>query len=139
MIPYWPTTGLTTVRMPLSFTAFCAHRQSLYLRYISVRVGGAVHARPLVQAALGDLAMSWPQALRSPSPAAASWRLLTARAAGAAGHVPRAPYDILGEQHADVLVLRYRLGLPAHVAAELMGIDEPVLAGRLQAALRAFR
>ncbi|WP_435124469.1 hypothetical protein [Actinacidiphila sp. bgisy144] len=125
--------------MPLTFAAFCAHKQGLYQRYVTLRVGSPARACRLVQVTLGDLAMNWHEVLSSSSPAAESWQLLTARVAEAAGRTLRAPYDVLSRQDADVLVLRYRMGLPLGVAADLMGLDESTLTCRLHAALRTFR
>jgi hypothetical protein len=124
--------------MPLTYLAFCADKEERYVRYATARIG-AERAQLLVQITFGDLAMSWPQVLRSVSPAAVSWGLLAARTAQMRGNIPGAPYDILSRQCADALVLRYRLGLSCTAAADLMGVAQPVLCALVQAGLRALR
>ncbi len=46
-------------------------------------------------------------------------------------------YRVLPRPHADVVVLRYRLGLGPAEVADLMGIDELEVNGMLQYATRA--
>lgn len=128
----------TLVRMPLTYHAFCAAKEELYVRYATARVG-AERARDVVHVALGDLAMYWPKVLASASPAAASWDLLAARTAQLRGRTPGSPYDVLSRPCADALVLRYRLGLSCTAAADLMGLAQPVLNSLLKAGLRALR
>lgn len=129
--------GQVLVRMPLTYTAFRAGVEELYMQYATVRIGRE-RARRLVEAALGDLAMSWPQALRSASPAAVSWDLLTGRAAQMRGSAPGAPYDVLARPCADAFVLRYRMGLSCRGAADLMGITQSALRSHLRAGHRAL-
>lgn len=108
------------IGMPAAFTAFCQGHLDIYTRYAALRLGDDRQARVLAQAALGDLAMMWAEALQSPSPSALAWRLLAARIGGAAAE-DRALYRVLPAVQADAVLLRYRLGLPDEKAAEVMG------------------
>ncbi|WEH12214.1 hypothetical protein [Streptomyces sp. VNUA24] len=108
------------IAMPAAFTAFCQSHLDIYTRYATLRLGDDRQARALAQAALGDLAMMWPEALQSPSPSALAWRLLAARIGRAAAD-NRALYRVLPAVQADAVLLRYRLGLPDDKAAEVMG------------------
>ncbi|MGW8697640.1 hypothetical protein ACWGOK_12055 [Streptomyces eurythermus] len=113
--------GTVAIGMPPAFAAFCLRHLDIYLRYAAVRVGNARQARVLVQAALGDLAMVWTEALESPSPSALAWQLLARRTNRAVGTGGMELYRVLPARQADAVLLRYRLGLPATTAADVMG------------------
>lgn len=123
------------IRMPVSFTAFCDRRRETYVRYATARVGCLRTGEEMTQAAFGDLAMRWPEALRSASPAAVSWDLFTDRIT-ARGRERGELHRVLPDLQADALVLRYRVGLPLGQAADLMGLTDTELAGALRAAMR---
>lgn len=123
------------IGMPAPFAAFCARYLDVYIRYAVVRVGDEGRARWLVQAALGDLAMVWAEALQSPSPTALAWRLLAARA-GVAADDGGQLYRVLSAPQADAVLLRYRLGLSPAQAAEVMGWAEGEFACLLRGAVR---
>ncbi|MET9437539.1 hypothetical protein [Streptomyces sp. NPDC006551] len=119
--PEDPKTGpqVLEIGLPTAFAAFCMRHMDTYTRYTAVRTGDPHAANALVSAVLGDLAMAWTEVLRSPSPSALAWRLLSTRAgrdATAAG-----PHRVLPAAQADAVLLHYRLGLPAEQAAEVMG------------------
>lgn len=126
------------MRMPVAFAAFCESRRLVYAHYAAVRTGSAEAGERVTATAFGALALVWPEVLHSPSPAAAAWTLLDrcARRAGTpAGGC--ALYDVLPPAQADVLVLRYRLGLAAHQTADLLGITVADVTTRVRTALRA--
>ncbi|MFF4509264.1 hypothetical protein [Streptomyces sp. NPDC001401] len=122
--------------MPAAFAAFCQRHLDIYIRYALLRVGDDRQARVLAQAALGDLAMAWAEALQSPSPAALAWRLLAARISGVAPDDLQL-YRVLPALQADAVLLRYRLGLPAAEAAEVMGWQPGEFTCLLKAAVRS--
>jgi hypothetical protein len=125
--------------MPATFAAFCVERKEAYCRYAAVRVGCTVAGRQLALAALGDLAMAWAEALQSASPAAVSWSLLAARTAAHPDGGRRGLHRLLPPVHADVLLLRYRLGLSPQQAADLLGMKHWELLGIQRAAVRKIR
>ncbi|MFJ9591045.1 hypothetical protein [Streptomyces acidicola] len=124
------------IGMPAAFAAFCLRHLDVYNRYAAVRVGDEQRARMLVQAALGDLAMMWAEALESPSPSALAWRLLATRTGGAVAAGGPELYRILPAQQADAVLLHYRLGLPAARAADVMGWQPGEFTCLLKAAVR---
>ncbi|MEU6405484.1 hypothetical protein [Streptomyces sp. NPDC046985] len=109
------------IGMPTAFAAFCASRLDVYTRYASLRLRDKGLARRTVQVALGDLAMVWAEALESSSPPALAWRLLTSRTGRAAVGCDPVLYRVLPTEQADVMLLRYCLGLPTAQAADVMG------------------
>ncbi|MET9208812.1 MULTISPECIES: hypothetical protein [Streptomyces] len=126
------------LRMPVTFTAFCTLRLAAYIRFATACTGCPRTGRELAQDALGDLATVWESALRSPSPAAISWNLISERGSAQARSRPGGSvYRVLPRPHADIVVLRYRLGLGPAEVADLMGIDELEVNGMLQYATRA--
>jgi len=125
------------IGMPNAFAAFCVGHLEIYTRYVAVRIRDGGRARSLAQAALGDLAMVWAEALQSPSPSALAWRLLTARTGHAAAGGGLELYRVLPAPQADAVLLRYRLGMSADAAAELMGWQRGEFACLLKAAVRA--
>ncbi|MEV0636401.1 hypothetical protein AB0I77_15810 [Streptomyces sp. NPDC050619] len=124
------------IGMPAAFAAFCLRHLDVYTRYVAVRVGDERQARMLVQAALGDLAMVWAEALESPSPSALAWRLLVARTSRAAVAGGPELYRVLPARQADAVLLHYRLGLPAAMAADVMGWQPGEFTCLLKAAVR---
>jgi hypothetical protein len=126
------------VSMPAPYAAFCAGRRDAYCRYAAVRVGCAWIGAHVALAALGDLAMAWAEALQSASPAAVSWSLLAARTSAHSEGGLRGLHGVLPALQADVLVLRYKVGLSAREAACLLGVDVMQLAVIQQTALRAM-
>ncbi|MFI8811455.1 MULTISPECIES: hypothetical protein [unclassified Streptomyces] len=125
------------LRMPVTFTAFCTLRLAAYVRFATACTGCPRTGRELAQDALGDLATVWERALRSASPAALSWDLISERGSARArlrsgGSV----YCVLPRLCADAVVLRYRLGIGLAATADLMGIDELEVRGMLRYATR---
>ncbi|MFF3394757.1 hypothetical protein ACFYW1_27945 [Streptomyces sp. NPDC002669] len=123
--------------MPVTFTAFCTARLPAYVRFAAACTGCPRTGREVAQEALGDLATVWEKALRSASPAALSWGLISERCSDRArlrscGSV----YRVLPRLYADAVVLRYRLGIGLAETAELMGIDELEVNGMLRYAAR---
>ncbi|MGC4998393.1 hypothetical protein [Streptomyces sp. DT195] len=126
------------LRMPVTFTAFCTLLLAAYTRFATACTGCPRTGRELAQDALGDLATVWERALRSASPAAISWNLISDRGSARARlRAGGSVYRVLPRLHADVVVLRYRLGLAPAEVADLMGIDELEVNGMLQYATRA--
>jgi len=126
-----------SIRMPVSYAAFCVPRREVYTRYAAARVGCPQVGEELAQAALGDLAMMWAEALQSASPAALSWNLLRSRIATSARHGRGSGlHRVLPGDQADAVMLRYRVGLPLRQAADLMGIGDSEMAAILRMALR---
>ncbi|MEU6227493.1 hypothetical protein [Streptomyces sp. NPDC047042] len=124
------------IGMPSAFAAFCVRHLDIYTRYAAVRMRDGGQARALAQAALGDLAMMWAEALESPSPSALAWRLLAVRTGRAAAGGGLELYRMLPVPQADAVLLRYRLGLSAAEAAEVMGWEPGEFACLLKAAVR---
>ncbi|MCG7523828.1 hypothetical protein MHW47_05115 [Streptomyces sp. OfavH-34-F] len=124
------------LRLPVTFTAFCVRRLPAYVRFATACTGCHRTGRNLAQDALGDLATIWEHALRSASPAAISWNLISERGSSHARLRSSSVYRVLSRPHADAVVLRYRLGMTAAEVAELMGIDEAELKGMLHYATR---
>jgi DNA-directed RNA polymerase specialized sigma24 family protein len=124
------------IGMPAAFAAFCLRHLDVYTRYAAVRIGDERQARMLVQAAFGDLAMLWAEALESPSPSALAWRLLAARTSRAASGDGAELYRVLPARQADAVLLHYRLGLSAATAADVMGWQPGEFAYLLKAAVR---
>lgn len=128
--------GEVAIGMPAAFAAFCSGHLDVYIRYAAVRVGDERQAQMLVQAALGDLAMMWAEALQSPSPSALAWRLLVARTSRAKAAGGLDLYRVLPARQADAVLLHYRLGLPAARAASVMGWQPGEFTCLLKAAVR---
>ncbi|MFE3945911.1 hypothetical protein ACFXPV_29250 [Streptomyces sp. NPDC059118] len=123
--------------MPVTFTAFCTLRLAAYMRFATACTGCPCTGRELAQEALGDLATVWERALRSASPAALSWDLISERGSACARLRPGGSvYRVLPRLYADAVMLRYRLGIGMAEAAELMGIDELEINGMLRYATR---
>ena len=131
----------TAVRLtlPNTFLAFHTLHHPQYLRYAHLRLGSLPEAQAAVQETFGDLAMTWPQLLRSANPAAHAWALLAVRinehlqpnrARRHAGK-PGSPQALhrLPERREDVMLLSKRMRCSAPQIAELTGLpDEAVRA-----------
>ncbi|GAA2942137.1 sigma factor-like helix-turn-helix DNA-binding protein [Streptomyces enissocaesilis] len=133
-----------TVRLPLDYTAFCLLHRDAYLRYARARLTDAGTSRAAVEAALGQLALIWPTALSSSCPAAVAWRLLGHQitlsveqaAPAAVGHEDL--HGRLPAAQADAVLLCHHLSLTPRQAAALMGVQEPTVSSRLNAARRGL-
>ncbi|MER7179494.1 hypothetical protein ABT404_08415 [Streptomyces hyaluromycini] len=125
-------------------TAFCLHYQDRYLSYTRVRVGDPQLSRRLVETALGSVATNWSSLVASHCPAAEAWSILgalitKAARAGTATKFHNAVYRSLSPLQADVFVLRHRLSLSDEEAADLMGVEQPLVASQLRMAHRKAR
>jgi DNA-directed RNA polymerase specialized sigma24 family protein len=108
--------------MPLLYDAFCRDRWRVYSRYATAYVGSARIGSELAHDSLRDLAFGWADALRSPSPAAVAWDLLTARTRTRPTEAVRCLHSLVHHSEAQALLLRYKLGLSAAEAADVMGL-----------------
>ncbi|PAK27696.1 hypothetical protein CJD44_02715 [Streptomyces sp. alain-838] len=130
--------------LPLEYTAFCLMHQERYLHYTRERVRDPLMSQQVVRALLGNLATIWPTVISSPRPAAVAWRLLDAlissvlRNGDADVTGPDPVHHVLPPAQADAVVLRCRMQLSEAQAAELMGVEPPVVATRLRMAQRAL-
>ncbi|MGP3737563.1 hypothetical protein ACTWJ9_31070 (plasmid) [Streptomyces sp. GDS52] len=119
------------------------HYQDRYLRYTRVRVADPGLSRELVEAALGSVAINWAGLLASRCPAAEAWDILGSVIAQAirgqaAASLCNVVYRILPQMQADVVVLRHRLSLSDEQAADLLGVEEPVVTSQLRMAHRTM-
>ncbi|ELP66318.1 hypothetical protein STRTUCAR8_01792 [Streptomyces turgidiscabies Car8] len=128
---------------PPEYTAFCLLYQDSYLRYARARLTDPGLSRRLVERALGLVATNWASVLASHCPAAEAWDILVSvittvvRQRPATGARPcNAVYRMLSPLQADVVILRHRLSLNDEQAADLMGVEEPVVASQLRMAHR---
>ncbi|MFI1415628.1 hypothetical protein ACH4Y0_37765 [Streptomyces sp. NPDC020707] len=133
-------TGLI-ISLPADYTAFCMLYQDRYLRYTRVRVADPGLSRTLVETALGSLATNWTTVLASQCPAAEAWNILGSLIAQAVGgHAATKScttvYRVLPPLQADLVILRHRLSLSDQQAADLMGVDEPMVTSQLRMAHR---
>lgn len=121
------------------YTAFRALYRERYLRYAFARLGPDRQVAALVQDVFEDLATRWHEALRSPSPTALAWDLLTTKlnAAGGDATAP-APHDRLPDGTADALVLCRVCGMDVEEAADVMGVDASSVTSRLGMAERTL-
>lgn len=131
------------VALPADYVAFCMHYQDRYLRYTRVRVADPGLSRDLVEAALGSVAINWTGLLASHCPAAEAWDILGSVIAQAvrgqaAASLCNVVYRILPQMQADVVVLRHRLYLSDEQAADLLGVEEPVVTSQLRMAHRTM-
>ncbi|MFJ8536853.1 hypothetical protein [Streptomyces sp. NPDC093591] len=139
--PAWPA-GLV-VHLPVDYTAFCMLYQDRYLRYARARIADPRLSRELVETALGSVATNWAAVLASHRPAAEAWNILGSLIAQAvhgqaASTVCNAVYRVLPPLQADIIILRHRLSLSDEQAADLMGVEEPLVASQLKMAYRAM-
>ncbi|MFE0520851.1 hypothetical protein [Streptomyces sp. NPDC058954] len=117
--------------------------QDRYLRYARARVADPSLSRHLVETALGSVATNWTAVLASHCPAAEAWSILSALVARAvrgqsATTVCSAVYRVLPPMQADLVILRHRLSLSDEQAADLMGVEEPLVASQLKMAHRVM-
>lgn len=131
------------VSLPADYTAFCMLYQDRYLRYARVRVTDPRLSRNLVETALGSVATNWTSLLASHCPAAEAWSILGSLIAQAvrgqaAAKLCNAVYRTLPPLQADVVILHHRLSLSDEQAADLMGVEEPLVASQLRMAHRAM-
>jgi hypothetical protein len=131
------------VSLPADYTAFCMLYQDRYLRYARVRVIDPGLSRTLVETALGSVATNWASVLASHRPAAEAWSILGSLIAQAVRGQTAAKfcndvYRALPPLQADVVILRHRLSLSDEQAADLMGVEEPVVASQLRMAHRTM-
>ncbi|MCX5387082.1 hypothetical protein [Streptomyces sp. NBC_00083] len=118
----------------VAYDAFRMRYEGVYVRYARVRLHSPEAADLTVRAALEGVAERWHLVLREASPAAACWSLVRSRIADTA-QPPRSA-GLLTPDETDMLVLRYRLGLPVAEAASVMGMDAPRFAVGLGGAIR---
>ncbi|MGM9348174.1 hypothetical protein [Streptomyces salinarius] len=109
-----------------AYSAFCREYGQIYRRYAGAVIGDAAVGRTLADAALQELGVQWPYALRSADPCALGWVLLRAATASRRTSTVRALQCALRPQEVDALVLHYRLGLSAARAGGAMGVSAGV-------------
>ncbi|MEE1797542.1 hypothetical protein PUR57_02380 [Streptomyces sp. JV176] len=84
--------------------------------------GSAATGERLARAALRELGVQWPTALRSDVPSTLGWALLCATTTPRRTHALRTLQRNLCRREADALILRYKLGLTARQAGYAMGM-----------------
>lgn len=131
------------VSLPADYTAFCLLYQEHYLRYTQARISDPGLSRRLVETALGNVATNWANLLASHCPAAEAWSILRALIAQAArgraaAKLSNAVYRVLPPLQADVVILRHCLSLSDEQAADLMGVEKPLVASQLRMAHRTM-
>ncbi|MGI5372625.1 hypothetical protein [Streptomyces iakyrus] len=136
------TAGLI-VSLPMDYIAFCLLYQDRYLRYTRARVADPDLSRELVETTLGSVAINWASVLASRRPAAEAWDILGSLIAQtlrgpAAATLCNTVYRVLPPLQADVVILRHRLSLSNKQAADLIGVEEPVVASQLRMAHRTM-
>ncbi|MEU9097913.1 hypothetical protein [Streptomyces sp. NPDC048361] len=129
-----PPSRAASSAQQMAYDAFCARYEGVYVRYARVRLTSAEAADLTVRAALQGVAARWHLVLREASPAAACWSLVRGRIAARAQRPSMAA--LLTPADTDMLVLRYRLGLPLDEAAAVMGMEVPEFTVRLGGAIR---
>ncbi|MEU0844047.1 hypothetical protein ABZ370_31850 [Streptomyces sp. NPDC005962] len=118
------TAPSVTQRHLVSYTVFCCDHWVVYRRF-GTAVAGSVHGGVgIARAALRDLGEQWERALRTSSPTAHAWGLLSRRASERRTAPLRGLHHLLGRDQADALVLRYKLGLSPLQAGHAMGLSE---------------
>ncbi|MER7141313.1 hypothetical protein ACIRVI_00155 [[Kitasatospora] papulosa] len=128
----------------MDYAAFCSLHQDAYLRYSEARLRQTEAGREAVQEALGGLLLVWTAALGSSCPAAMAWDLLKQAVLRAQQYLPsaappvEAAYQELPNEVADAVVLCGDLSLSVQQAAEVMGVEEPVVRSRLRIAQRTL-
>lgn len=106
----------------MTYAAFCHDHWPVYRRYASAVTGSAATGESLARAALHELGIQWPTALRSAVPSALAWALLCATTASHRTVTLRTLQRSLHPREADALILRYRLGLTTRQAGHAMGM-----------------
>ncbi|MFJ6101844.1 hypothetical protein ACIQHY_12685 [Streptomyces sp. NPDC092359] len=119
------TGGLSATRIGAQ-TALAAFRREhlpLYTRFAATVCGNTTAGGRLARRALEELEARWPAALRSPSPSAYAWEVLTDLVTPHRTEAVRVLYDNLKVSEADALVLRHRLGCSPATAGNAMGLS----------------
>lgn len=136
------STTVTTMAMPIAFTAFCELHHDRYLRYARLRITDPRAAEHAVQATFGDLALHWPHILRSANLTAYAWSVLKLRITetlrACHGHAKDRDQVVadepasqairrvrvqLPENQADIAALHYLLHLSPTEIAQIIGAD----------------
>ncbi len=107
-------------RLPVSYFAFCRDQWAVYQSFCAVTVGSARIGTTIARAVLHDLGDRWDAALRTCSPAAYAWNLLSRRVCER--RTESGLHRLLDRNEADALVLRYKLGLSSLEAGHAMGM-----------------
>ncbi|MFF7656432.1 hypothetical protein ACFZCY_42555 [Streptomyces sp. NPDC007983] len=128
-----------TQRLPASYTVFCCDHWTVYRRFGTAAAGSTHGGMGIARAALHDLGKQWERALRSSSPAAHAWDLLSRRASKHRTASLQELHHLLGRDEADALVLRYKLGLSPLQAGYAMGLSEADFELLRHRALRELR
>jgi hypothetical protein len=136
------TSGLT-VSLPMDYIGFCLLYEDRYLRYTRARITDPDLSRELVETTLGSVAINWASVLASRRPAAEAWDILGSLIAQAlrgpaAATLCNTVYRVLPPLQADVVILRHRLYLSNKQAADLIGVEESVVASQLRTAHRTM-
>ncbi|MBY8884795.1 hypothetical protein K7472_08040 [Streptomyces sp. PTM05] len=106
-----------------AYSAFCRERLPLYSQFASAATGSALAGQHLARAVLEGLAAQWLVALRSASPAAFAWALLTQAITPYRTDSVRTLYRGLRAGEADALLLRHRLGCSVAAGGRVMGMS----------------
>ncbi|WP_330434655.1 hypothetical protein OIC43_09650 [Streptomyces sp. NBC_00825] len=109
-------------RMWVVYDAFCRDRWPVYWRYGAVSTGSLPVGVEIALETLSDLAGRWHTALRSSSPAAVAWGLLSAKSRASSTDSMSGLRQLLDDREADAFVLRNGLGLSVKEAGEVMGL-----------------
>lgn len=107
-------------RLPVSYSAFCRDQWAVYQSFSAVTVGSARTGTTIARVVLHDLGHQWDTALRTCSPAAHAWNLLSRRVCER--RIESGLHRLLDRNEADALVLRYKLGLSPLDAGHAMGV-----------------
>ncbi|MFJ6752138.1 hypothetical protein ACIQNI_28740 [Streptomyces sp. NPDC091266] len=109
-------------RLPVTYSAFCRDQWAIYQSFSVATLASARTGTTIAQAVLHDLGDRWDAALRTSSPAAYAWNLLSRRVCE---HRPRSGlHRLLARNYADALVLRYKLGLSPLESGHAMGMTQ---------------
>lgn len=132
----------TNLWSDVGYCAFVQLQKPRYLRYAQARLLDEPVGRAAVDTTFGIVASRWGNLLREPRPEAGAWRQLRFQISTARhDSCCRDPavdqlYDSLPDLPADAVVLHCRLGMPVKAVADLMGVDSPLVAASLMAAMR---
>ncbi|MFF9479050.1 hypothetical protein [Streptomyces sp. NPDC014733] len=120
--------------LPVDFLAFCQLHHDAYQRYVCQVIADRITATHVLQHALGDLVLTWHEALAGPRTAAVAWSTLTRRIrrATATGGAPAsALYRFVPAGEADAVVLHRLAGLTLAETADTLGTEAASVAGLL--------